>query len=92
MADKAQDQAGDGPLTVTHADMDAAFGRGEVVPLADDVSWIARYGRAWWVMSARGWLRITDDLVAADLDRAAVRFAAGEAAARGSDLTAEEDS
>jgi hypothetical protein len=83
MANHAQDQAGDGPLTVTYADMDAAFGRGEVAPLAEDISWIARYSGAWWVMSPRGWLRITDDLVAADLDRAAVQF--------GNDVTAEAD-
>ena len=49
-------------LTVSHSDMNAAFARGEAAPLADSISWLARYRDSWWVVYEDGWLRITNDL------------------------------
>jgi hypothetical protein len=69
------------PLAVTHAEMNAAYDSGEAVPLGQSVSWLVRYRNAWWVVYERGWLRIADDLTAADLDQAAARLAQAEAGA-----------
>jgi hypothetical protein len=60
-------------LVVSHSDMNAAYDRGEAVPLADSISWLARYQDSWWVVYEGGWLRIIDDLVAADIDGRATR-------------------
>jgi len=69
------------PLAVTHAEMNAAYDSGEAVPLGQSVSWLVRYREAWWVVYERGWLRIADEITAADLDQAAARLAQAEAAA-----------
>ena len=61
--------------------MNAAYDSGEAVPLGQSVSWLVRYRHAWWVVYERGWLRITDDITAADLDQAAARLTQAEAAA-----------
>jgi len=75
------------PLAVTHAEMNAAYDSGEAVPLAQSVSWLVRYRDAWWVVYERGWLRIADDITAADLDQAAARLTQAEAvAARDTDI------
>ena len=75
------------PFAVTHAEMNAAYDNGEAVPLGQSVSWLVRYRDAWWVVYERGWLRIADDITAADLDMAAARLAQAETtAARDTDL------
>jgi hypothetical protein len=61
--------------------MDAACSRGEAVPLGRAIPWLARYEDAWWVVYEGGWLRVTDELTEADLDHAAARLTAAEAAA-----------
>ena len=72
---------------VTHAEMNAAYDSGESVPLGRSVSWLVRYRDAWWVVYERGWLRIADDITAADLDQTAARLTQAEAAAsRDTDL------
>jgi hypothetical protein len=68
------------PLAVTHAEMNAAYDSGEAVPLGQSVSWLVRYRDAWWVVYERGWLRIADEITAADLDQAAARLTRAEAA------------
>ena len=65
---------------ISHAEMDAAYDSGQAVPLGQGIAWLARYRDAWWVAYERGWLRITDDLMAADLDEAAARLTAADAA------------
>jgi hypothetical protein len=74
----AHQNAGERPPAMSHTDIDAALDRGEVVPLSQGMSWIARYQDAWWVIYEHGWLRITDELVASELDEAAARLAAAE--------------
>jgi hypothetical protein len=71
----------DGPLVVTHTAMNAAYDNGEAVPLGQSISWLVRYRAAWWVVCERGWLRITDELTAADLDHAATRLTEADATA-----------
>jgi hypothetical protein len=83
----AHHDAGERPPAMSHADIDAALDRGEVVPLSQGMSWIARYQDAWWVIYEHGWLRITDELVAAELDEAATRLAAAETPAAGGTVT-----
>jgi hypothetical protein len=61
-------------VRITHAQMNAAYDAGEAVPLAQSVSWLARYQDAWWVVYESGWLRITDELTAADIDDRAARL------------------
>jgi hypothetical protein len=56
---------------MSHGEMNAAYLSGLAVPLAQSVSWLVRYQGAWWVVYERGWLRITDDLVEADIDTCA---------------------
>jgi len=63
-------------LVVSHSDMNAAYARGKAIPLADSILWLTRYQDSWWVVYEGGWVRITDNLVAADMDgRAAQRTA-----------------
>ena len=96
---------GEAPLSVSHAYMNTARAGGEVALLGPDVPWIVRHQDFWWVAGERAWLRVTDDLVAAELDDAAARFKAAEASGgldgraghgvrggQGQDLTAEADS
>jgi hypothetical protein len=68
-------------LVISHVEMNAACGSGQAVPLGRAIPWIARYGGSWWVECERGWLRVTDDLTAADLDQTAARLKAAEAMA-----------
>jgi len=53
---------------MSHGEMNTAYLSGEAVPLSQSVSWLVRYQRSWWVVYEGGWLRITDDLVEADID------------------------
>jgi hypothetical protein len=62
------------PLAITHAEMNAAYDTGSAVPLAHEVPWLTRYLDAWWVVYERGWLRVTDELTAADIDDRAARM------------------
>jgi hypothetical protein len=63
------------PLFLSHADMNAAYHSGDAVPLAITITWLTRYKDAWWVIYERGWLRVTDELTAADIDDCAARLA-----------------
>lgn len=62
------------PLTISHADMDIACGNGDAVPLSSTIAWLTRYLDSWWVVYEGGWLRITDELTAADIDNHADRI------------------
>ena len=59
------------PLVIGHADMNDAFTAGTAVPFAPAISWLARYADRWWIVYERGWLCITDQLAAADIDQRA---------------------
>jgi len=56
---------------MSHGEMNTAYLSGEAVPLAQSVSWLVRYQGSWWVVYERGWLRVTNDLVEADIDSCA---------------------
>jgi hypothetical protein len=56
---------------MSHGEMNTAYLSGQAVPLAQSVSWLVRYQGSWWVVYERGWLRVTDDLVEADIDSCA---------------------
>ncbi len=66
------------PLFLSHAEMNAAYDRGEAVPLAPSASWLTRYQDVWWVVYEGGWLRVTDELAAADIDNCAARLTTTE--------------
>ena len=66
-------------LVMSHAEMNAAYNSGAAVPLAQAISWLVRYRDAWWVVYEGGWLRITDELTAADLDQATARLSEADA-------------
>ena len=68
--------AGGQALAMSHGEMNAAYLNGRAVPLAQSVSWLVRYQESWWVVYERGWLRVTDELIEADIDACATR--AGE--------------
>jgi hypothetical protein len=70
------------PLAISHVQMNAAYDRGEAVPLGASMAWLIRYLDAWWVVYERGWLRVTDNATAEDLDQAAARLADAEEVAR----------
>jgi hypothetical protein len=59
---------------LSRAEMNAAYDSGQVMPLGRAIPWIVRYGDSWWVEYERGWLRVTDDLTAVDLDQTAARL------------------
>jgi len=65
---------GDRVLEISHAQMDAAHGSGEAVPFSQSVPWLVRYDGSWWVIYERGWLRITDELTATDIDERAAQL------------------
>jgi len=56
---------------MTHAGMNAALGKGDAVLLGPELGWVARYEGAWWVECEHGWLRVTDEGAARDLDQVA---------------------
>ena len=58
----------------SHGEMNTAYLSGRAVPLAQSVSWLVRYQESWWVVYEGGWLRVTDDLVEADIDSCASRL------------------
>ena len=71
----AEAPADDHLLEISHAPMDAAHNNGEAIPFAQSVPWLVRYDGSWWVVYARGWLRITDELAATDIDQRAAQVA-----------------
>jgi hypothetical protein len=64
-------------MEASHAQMNDAARAGAAVPLGPGLPWVVRYLGAWWVEYEDGWLRVTDEHVAADLDGVAARL--GEA-------------
>jgi hypothetical protein len=56
---------------MSHGEMNTAYLSGQAVPLAQSVSWLVRYQGSWWVVYESGWLRVTEDLVEADIDSCA---------------------
>jgi len=64
----------DHPLEITHAQMNAAHETGEAVPFSPTIPWLVRYDGSWWVVYERGWLRITDELTATDIDKRAAQM------------------
>jgi hypothetical protein len=71
--------ADDRPLEIGHAQMNAAYDNGEAVPFAQAVPWLVRYDGSWWVVYERGWLRVTDEPTATDLDQRAAQITEAEA-------------
>lgn len=71
-------QADDDILAISHAEMNAACRRGDAVFLSRTIQWLMRYRDAWWVVFEHGWLRIHDDLIESDLERAVLRLQAAE--------------
>ena len=65
--------AGDRVLEISHAQMNAAHDNGEAIPFAETVPWLVRYDDSWWVVYENGWLRITDELTATDIDQRAAQ-------------------
>lgn len=61
-------------MEISHAEMSDAVRTEAVVPLGQGLSWVVRYLDAWWVEYENGWLRVTDDDVAAELDDVAARL------------------
>ncbi len=51
--------------------MNTAYLSGQAVPLAQSASWLVRCQGSWWVVYEGGWLRVTEDLVEADIDSCA---------------------
>ena len=70
----AEAPADDRVLEISHAEMDAAHDNGEAIPFAQSVPWLVRYDSSWWVVYERGWLRITDELTATDIDQRAAQL------------------
>jgi len=73
-----RDVSADRPLEISHAQMNGAHDRGEAIPFASSVPWLVRYDDSWWVVYERGWLRVTDEPTAADLDQRSARMRAAE--------------
>jgi hypothetical protein len=70
----------EGELNISHSDMNAAHRRGHAVLLDQSIPWLARYQDSWWVVYAGGWLRVTDELAAADINDRLRRTAGASAA------------
>jgi hypothetical protein len=56
---------------MTLAEMDKEFGTGAAVCLGHAIAGLAKYAGHWWVLWARGWVRLDDEAVAAELDQIA---------------------
>ena len=69
------------PLEISHAQMNDAARTGTAVPLGQGLPWVAWYLNAWWVEYENGWLCVTDDDVAAELDDVAARLREASASA-----------
>jgi hypothetical protein len=73
---KAASPSEDLPLFLYHDEMTLAREQGTASLLSGEINGIARHLETWWVAYERGWLRITDEHVLADLDHAAARLSA----------------
>jgi hypothetical protein len=77
------------PVELTHAQMNAAYDKGLAAPFAQAIPWLIRCQDAWWVLYEGGWLRVTDQPTAENLDQRAAQMtdadvqAARDAAIRG---------
>jgi hypothetical protein len=71
------------PLFLSQDEMTAARDRGTASLLSDEIDGIVWFAGTWWVGYERGWLRITDEHVLADLDQAADRLAAARMPSKG---------
>jgi hypothetical protein len=67
------------PLEVSHAHMNRAYDNGDAVLFAQAVPWLVRYDGSWWVVYERGWLRVTDEPTATDIDQRAAQITEAEA-------------
>jgi len=83
-------QSADEIPAVSHAEMDAAYERGDAVLLSRSMPWLMRYRDAWWVVFDGGWLCVVDGLVDPDLDGITARLAAAEQIADEARQTEEE--
>jgi hypothetical protein len=63
------------PLFLSHDEMRRAYDQGSASLLSGEIDGIIHHSNTWWVVYERGWLRITDEHVLADLDQAAERLA-----------------
>jgi hypothetical protein len=77
----AAQPAGSSSAAVTHAEMNAALSKGDAMPLGHGLGWVTRYDGSWWIECEHGWLRVTDEGVARDLDQLAARLADGDSVA-----------
>jgi hypothetical protein len=68
-------------LELSHAAMNLAYRDGLSTLFGLTVPWIMRYQDSWWVLYEGGWLRITDQPTAADLDRLAVQMSQADVTA-----------
>jgi hypothetical protein len=80
---KAGSASEDLPLFLSHDEMTLAREQGTVSLLSGEIDGIARHLAAWWVEYERGWLRIVDEQVLSDLDRAADRLGSARVPAKG---------
>lgn len=71
-------QSADEIPAVSHAEMNAAYERGDAVFLSRSISWVMRYRDAWWVVFDHGWLCIVEGLVDPDLGAITARLTAAE--------------
>ncbi|GAA2522525.1 hypothetical protein [Pilimelia columellifera] len=57
------------PLEVSHREMSDAYDNGAATTLSDRSTDFVYYRQAWWIADLTGWLRITDHLTVARLER-----------------------
>jgi hypothetical protein len=72
-------------IAIGHPAMNEQLATGAAVPFAPAISWLVRYEDRWWIVYERGWLCITDELAAADIDQRATLVNAGKHLELGSD-------
>ena len=63
------------PLLIPHSQMAAELDQGTAALLSGEIAGIVQHAGTWWVQYERGWLRITDEHVLADLNQVADRLA-----------------
>jgi hypothetical protein len=61
-------------LLISHREMQAAQEHGKVRPLCQAIPEFCKWYGTWWLLSADGWLRITDAHLAGRLDRIQMRL------------------
>ena len=71
------------PLRLSHDEMTRALDQGTARILSPDIDGIIHHTGTWWIEYERGWLRIIDEHVLLDLDRAGRRLAAARAQQEG---------